>query len=108
MLRALRGRTHEVLTAVFLLRTDDARALCEVERSRVSFRDYDEATIAAYVECGEGADKAGGYAIQGQGSRLAAGVEGLVSNVIGLPVERLAGWLARIGVELEQLRPRPG
>ena len=104
MLRALAGRTHEVLTAVFLLRTDNGRAVCEVERSLVRFHDYDERTIAAYVASGEGRDKAGGYAIQGQGARLAESVEGSLSNVIGLPVERLAEWLARIDVDLDALR----
>jgi len=106
MLRALSGRTHEVLTAVFLVRTDDDRALCEVERSRVRFREYDERTIAEYVASGEGGDKAGGYGIQGRGARLAAAVEGSLSNVVGLPIERLADWLARIGVDLDRLRER--
>ena len=103
MLRELRARTHEVLTAVFLLRTDDARALCEVESSRVRFRDYDERSIADYVASGEGLDKAGAYAIQGRGAVLAAEVVGSWSNVVGLPVERLSGWLGRIGVDLERL-----
>ena len=104
MLRALAGRTHEVLTAVFLLRTDSGRAVCDVEQSRVRFHDYDERTIAEYVAAGEGRDKAGGYAIQGRGARLAESVEGSLSNVVGLPVERLAEWLARIDVELDVLR----
>ena len=104
MLRELRGRTHEVLTAVFLLRTDDARAVCEVESSRVRFRDYEDQVIADYVASGEGLDKAGAYGIQGRGATLAAAVEGSFSNVVGLPVERLADWLSRIGVDLERLR----
>jgi septum formation protein len=104
MLRALAGRTHEVLTAVFLLRTDSGRAVCEVEQTDVRFHAYDEPTIAAYVASGEGRDKAGGYAIQGQGARLAQSVDGSFSNVVGLPVERLQEWLARIDVDLDALR----
>jgi septum formation protein len=105
MLRLLRGRTHEVLTGVFLLRTDDGRTARAVESSRVRFREYDDRTIREYVAGGEPMDKAGAYAIQGEGARLAEAVEGSRANVIGLPVERLETWLARIGLELEQLGP---
>lgn len=103
MLALLRGRTHEVLTGVFLLRTDDGRSARAIESSRVRFRAYDDETIRGYVEGGEPMDKAGAYAIQGGGARLAEAVEGSRANVIGLPVERLDSWLARIGLELSQL-----
>ncbi len=104
MLRRLRGRAHEVMTGVFLLRTDDRRALCEVETTRVRFRDYDEETIHDYVASGEPLGKAGAYAIQGRGAALAEEIDGSWSNVVGLPVERLAGWMARIGIDLDRLR----
>jgi len=103
MLRLLSGRTHEVLTGVFLLRTDDGRSARGVESSRVRFRDYGDRTIREYVAGGEPMDKAGAYAIQGGGARLAEAVEGSRANVIGLPVERLEGWLARIGLDLDRL-----
>lgn len=108
MLRLLRSRSHEVLTGVFLLRTDDGRALRAVESSRVRFRGYDESAIHEYVAGGEPLDKAGAYAIQGGGARFAEAVEGSRSNVIGLPVERLGGWLARVGLRLSDLAPRNG
>jgi septum formation protein len=102
MLRLLRGRTHEVLTGVFLLRTDDGRATCGVDSSRVRFREYEDRDIHAYVQSGEPMDKAGAYAIQGGGSILVAALEGSWSNVVGLPLERLPGWLEQIGVRLDQ------
>jgi len=103
MLRLLRGRTHEVLTGVFLLRADDGRSVRCVESSRVRFRDYDDATIDGYVAGGEPLDKAGSYAIQGGGEQLAETVEGSRANVIGLPVERLGSWLSGLGLSLAQL-----
>jgi septum formation protein len=103
MLRTLRGRTHQVMTSVFLLRTDDGRHTCDLERTRVTFRDYDEATIDAYVSTCEPLDKAGAYGIQGGGADLVDRVEGSWTNVVGLPLERLDGWLARIGVDLKRL-----
>jgi septum formation protein len=100
MLQRLRGRTHEVLTGVFLLRTDDGRSVCEHETTRVTFCEYDDAIIRDYVAGGEPLDKAGAYGIQGRGALLARGLEGSWSNVVGLPVERLPRWLDRIGIDI--------
>jgi len=100
MLRRLRGRTHEVLTGVFLLRTDDGRSVCEGEATRVMFRDYDDTMIRDYVGGGEPLDKAGAYGIQGRGALLTERIEGSWSNVVGLPVERLPLWLDRIGIDI--------
>jgi septum formation protein len=91
------------MTAVFLMRTDDGRAVCEVETSRVRFRSYDDETIRAYVASGEPMDKAGAYGIQGGGAILADRVEGSWTNVVGLPVERLETWMNRIGLSLRNL-----
>jgi septum formation protein len=99
MLRRLRGRTHEVVTGVCLLRTDDGAAVVDFETTRVRFREYDDTTIRAYVASGEPLDKAGAYGIQGGGARLAAAIEGSWSNVVGLPLERLPGWLERLRAE---------
>ncbi len=98
MLRLLAGRTHEVLTAVFVLRLDDGRSADALERTRVRFRAYDDRTIAEYVASGEPMDKAGAYGIQGLGSRLADRLEGSWSNVVGLPMERLPALLAAVGI----------
>jgi septum formation protein len=91
------------MTSVFLMRTDDRRHTCNVETTRVSFRDYDELTIDAYVASGEPLDKAGSYGIQGGGANLVDRVEGSWTNVVGLPMEQLGPWLARIGVDLDEL-----
>ena len=103
MLQRLSGRGHEVLTGVFLTRTDDGRSTCGVECTRVYFRPYDAHAIRAYVATGESLDKAGGYGIQGRGSLLCERIEGSWSNVVGLPLERLPGWMESIGIDLWNL-----
>jgi septum formation protein len=103
MLRLLCGKRHEVLTGVFLTRTDNDACADGVVTTRVLFRDYDEQLIREYVASGEPLDKAGAYAIQGGGGRLAEQVDGSWSNVVGLPLESLPLWLRRIGVEIDQL-----
>lgn len=100
MLRHLRDtRAHKVLTAVCCVapRADAQHPGYEmrthVEETRVLFaREADglpDDVIDTYVRTREGADKAGGYAIQGVGGMLLVErVEGAVDNVVGLPVRR--------------------
>lgn len=100
MLRALCGREHRVLTAVYVRRMDDGRELCRVDSTAVRFRAFDDATVGAYVASGEGADKAGAYGIQGLGALLVDEIRGSWSNVVGLPLERLPDWLSALDVDI--------
>jgi septum formation protein len=99
-LEMLSGRTHEVLGGLALLgpdRTDgELEVRTGVETSRVTFGELDAKLIDSYLASGEWKGRAGGYAVQGLGSALVAGIEGDVSNVIGLPV----GLLLRLAPEL--------
>lgn len=98
MLRRLRGRTHEVITGVAVVDAVTGAEAVRTVTSRVSMRTYSEAEIGAYVATDEPLDKAGGYAIQGLGGTLVAGLEGSRSNVVGLPLEATAALLRRFGV----------
>jgi nucleoside triphosphate pyrophosphatase len=99
-LETLSGRSHEVLGALALLGPDhdDGRPVerTGVESSRVTFAPLPDELIDAYLASGEWKGRAGGYAVQGLGSSLVAGIDGDVSNVIGLPV----GLLLRLAPEL--------
>ena len=59
------------------------------DTSRVTFHELVDDQIADYLRKGESFDKAGAYAIQGEGAKLVKQVEGSLDTVIGLPVERL-------------------
>ncbi|KAI2469762.1 hypothetical protein F4781DRAFT_421705 [Annulohypoxylon bovei var. microspora] len=100
MLRHLRDtRSHRVLTAVCCVapRADAQHpgyaVAAHVEETKVLFaREADglpDDVVDAYVRTREGADKAGGYALQGiGGALLVERVDGAVDNVVGLPVRR--------------------
>ena len=96
MLRRLSGRTHEVITAVSLWMVA-APAIEDisvgfrtfVDRSAVTFRCLTDEEIADYLRKGESFDKAGAYAVQGEGASLVERVDGSLDSVIGLPVGRL-------------------
>ena len=98
MLARLSGRTHEVLTGVALVPAAGGRARTTVVRSRVEMKPFGAAAIRSYVAGGEPLDKAGAYAVQGRGRHLVARVSGSLTNVVGLPLERLGRMLASAGV----------
>jgi septum formation protein len=98
MLRRLRGRTHEVITGVALVDARTGRAETMSVVSRVRMANYDDAAVEAYVATGEPLDKAGAYAIQSAGGALVDGLEGSLSNVVGLPLAETARLLAAFGV----------
>lgn len=103
MLRRLRGGAHTVCTAITLRhsrRGEQLSQLTDHACTTVIMRGYSDAEIDAYIATGDPFDKAGGYAIQHEGFRPAAAVEGSRSNVIGLPVELLSDLLAQIGLPL--------
>ena len=87
MLSALSGKTHEVLTGVSIIDTATKQLVASVERTEVEFRELSEAEINNYIESGEGEDKAGSYAIQGNGGFFVNATLGSTSNVIGMPME---------------------
>ena len=92
-LETLSGRSHEVLGALALFGPDrvDGEPIVRtgVESSRVTFGKLDQELIDRYLASEEWRGRAGGYAVQGLGSALVDGIEGDVSNVIGLPVRLL-------------------
>lgn len=91
MLRRLAGRTHEVISSVWLVgATLEHGDACV---SQVRFAALDEATIAAYVATGEPFGKAGAYAIQGRGAALIEHLQGSYSGVMGLPLFETARLL---------------
>ena len=102
MLRELRGREHQVVTGVAMVWKGEPAPWPDREiaavTSRVRMADYADEEIAAYVATGEPLDKAGGYAVQGLGSRLVAAVDGCLTNVIGLPLTTTRALLERRGL----------
>jgi len=98
MLARLSGRSHQVLSAVALVR--GGREEVVLSASTVHFRPLAEAEIRAYWTTGEPADKAGGYAIQGRAAVFVERLEGSFSGVMGLPLYETARLLKQFGVDV--------
>jgi septum formation protein len=97
MLRALSGRTHQVMTGVAVA---GAQVHSLVVTSDVVFRTLSETEIAWYVSSGEGHDKAGGYASQGRAAVFISAIVGSSTSVIGLPLAESVELLRLAGVRL--------
>lgn len=95
MLRKLNGRRHEVHTAVSIHVRWPGRDLCKnfIVTTEVHFGKWPDQVLAAYAGSGEPADKAGAYAIQGNGAFLVQAIQGSWSNVVGLPLAQLVEFL---------------
>ncbi|TNC84751.1 MAG: septum formation protein Maf [Thalassolituus sp.] len=96
----LSGQTHEVLSAVALVRGATERVISVA--TKVRFRVLSDDEIRRYVDTGEPEDKAGSYGIQGKGAILVAGIEGSYSNVVGLPLTETAALLNEFDVPVWQ------
>jgi septum formation protein len=97
MLADLAGRTHDVRSEIAVI-APSGRALRFAVRSRVTLRALSFREIERYVSTGEPTDKAGAYAIQGEGRRLVQGYEGCLANITGLPLCHVYFALRRAGV----------
>ena len=97
MLRRLKGRSHQVYTAIHLISTGDGRSTADRCCANVPMRAYTEDEIAAYVESGDPLDKAGAYAIQHAGFHPVEDFHGCFACVVGLPLCHLVRSMARLG-----------
>ena len=104
MLKMLRSSGyHRVYTAVVAMTPlasarDPGYAMeTTVEETTVRFgRDISDEMLMAYVRTREGADKAGGYGIQGIGAILVDRIEGSWDNVVGLPLRATLGLIEKV------------
>jgi septum formation protein len=92
MLRLLSGTEHEVITSVRVA------ALQRTVSTTVRFRTLSDGALEWLVRSGDGDDKAGAYAVQGLAAAFVEGIEGSLTNVIGLPLSETLALLARAGV----------
>ncbi len=101
-LSRLSGKTHSVTTGIYLKNLQSGEEVLTADNTLVEFRELDESEIAAYVEGGECFDKAGAYAIQGDGGRFVTRIEGSRFNVIGFPLELFKKILAEKNWHVEK------
>lgn len=99
-LQLLSGRRHHVHSAVCVIDAS-GKLRTRTASSTVQFKRLSRCEIAAYVACGEGLGKAGGYAIQGQAARFILFLSGSYSAIVGLPLYETGALLIASGYQLD-------
>ncbi|MBR2466523.1 MAG: septum formation protein Maf [Clostridia bacterium] len=87
MLKLLSGRDHFVHTGVAVHYL--GRVYSGTDSTRVRFKHLTDGEILSYIALGEPMDKAGAYAIQGEGGKFVSEYEGAFDTVVGLSTELL-------------------
>lgn len=98
MLTSLSGKEHQVITGIAVVTAKDI--LTDFVVTGVKMKDSEVGELESYLATGEPMDKAGAYAIQGVGALLVEGINGCYTNVVGLPLNKLAHLLKKAGVKL--------
>jgi septum formation protein len=106
MLRCLRGGTHQVHTAIFILNSQNGATWSDLCTTYVTMRNYSDGEIKEYIASGDPMDKAGAYAIQHDEFHPVEKLGGCFANVMGLPLCHLTRSLAHFGVVPQMDIPR--
>ena len=96
-LELISGRKHRV-TSGFALADAGGNLKSRTVTSDVTFARLHERDIDLYIKSGEWEGKAGGYAIQGLASAWIRQMSGSYSNIVGLPLFEVSGWLQQAGI----------
>ncbi len=100
MLRAVSGRTHDVVSSVVVVCINDGVQDKDVDTVQVTFGKLPEDIIASYIATDDPYDKAGGYAKQHPLLRPYISTQGNAHTGIGLPTELLRKLLIKNGIEV--------
>ena len=98
-LLALSGRTHQLHTAICLMRAGEV-IWSHLETSHIRFRELNPGFIGRHLA--RVGDKAltsvGGYQVEGEGAQLIESIEGDFFSIVGLPLLPLIGQLRALGL----------
>ena len=94
MLRMLAGNYHNVHTGIAV--HHGGRVVSGVASARVKFKPLSDEEIYSYIDGGEPMDKAGAYAIQGEGGKFIEGYDGDFDTIMGLSVSLTEELIKRI------------
>ncbi len=109
LLQELRGQSHRIWTAVCLIAPTPARGtrplLRFIDAAEVALRAWSDSQLRRYIQTARPFYCAGAYAVQDEGLALVRSIRGDIGTVIGLPIDRVAHNLVRLGYP--RIPPQP-
>ena len=100
ILKILFSKPQWVYTGVAVIDTETRETIVDHEKTKVFMTPLSDQEIDRYHNKVSPLDKAGGFDIEGHGSIFIRRIEGCYTNVIGLPISKLASMLKKVGVSL--------
>ena len=97
-LKALRGRRHQLISAVSVYR-GDVNVWRHLETAHLTMRDFSDGFLENYIE-ESGPDileSVGAYRLEGNGAQLFSHIDGDYFTILGLPLLALLGFLRKVG-----------
>ena len=101
MLQLMSGQRHHVLTGVCLWHRPSDTRHDYLEVTELLMDELSDEQLTTFLKSGEWKGKAGAFGYQ-DGLDWVHVTEGLGSNVVGLPVERLHDWIHKLLVEVSK------
>ncbi len=92
----LSGKTHSILTGIYMINTHSKKELTTYSKTLVKFRKLSASEIDNYISTGESMGHAGSYKIQGIAAMFVENIKGSYSNAIGLPLHIVYDYLGRL------------
>ena len=93
ILSILSDSEHDIISGVCVMEMPSRKKMLRIERTHIRMKNIKDEEIDRYILTGEPMDKAGAYAIQGEGRKFIEKIDGSFSNAVGLPLELLQEML---------------
>jgi len=93
ILSILSDSEHDIISGVCVMEMPSRKKMLRIERTHIKMKNIKDEEIEKYILTGEPMDKAGAYAIQGEGRKFVERIDGSYSNAVGLPLELLQEML---------------
>ena len=93
ILSILSDSEHDVISGVCVMEMPSRKKMLRIGRTHIKMKNVKDEEIDRYILTGEPMDKAGAYAIQGEGRKYIEKIDGSYSNAVGLPLELLQEML---------------
>lgn len=97
MLRTLSGRTHEVITGLAIIDSEN-NVSCSVQTTEVTFKTLDESEIQFFARSSEALYNVGAYSLTGNGAIFVKSVNGCFGNALGVPLPLISEILKKRGL----------
>ena len=89
ILKKLSNSTHNLITGFAITETNNPKLIVDYDITSVKFLDLSEEDIREYIKSEEWKGRAGAYSIRERASLFIESVNGSISNVIGLPMQKI-------------------